>query len=86
MRAEELGPGDRLELAAALVQHQLDVAERLEPRTEARLRLAHALGHRSDPPAVERVEVEHAIRLAETERAQHHRLGLVGAAGHRLQV
>ena len=86
VRAEQLHAGDRLELPAALVQHQLDVTERLEPRAEARLRLAHALRDRADTPAVERVEVEHAVRLAETEGAQHDRLGLVGPAGHSIQV
>ena len=84
--AEQLHAGHRLQLPAALVEHQLDVAERLEPGAEARLGLAHALGDRADPPAIERVEVEHTVRLAEAERAQHHRLGLVGPAGHRAQV
>ena len=83
VRAEELDAGDRVQLARALVEHQLDVAERLEPGAEARLRLADALGDRADPAAIERVEVEHTVGLAEAERAQHDRLGLVGAAGHR---
>ena len=72
----------RLQLAAALVELQLDVAERLEARPEPGLRLAHALRHRADASAVERVEVQHAVRLAQAKRAQHHRLGGVGAAGH----
>ena len=55
--------------------------ERLEPRPEARLRLADALCDCADASAVCRVQVEDAIRLAEPERAQHDRLGLV-AAGH----
>src|SRR4029079_11735720 len=40
VRMEELASRDRLQLARALIQHQLDVRERLEPRTEPRLRLA----------------------------------------------
>ena len=61
---------------------ELDVRERLEPRAEARLRLADALRDRADAAAVERVEVEDAVGLAEADRAQHDGLGLVGAAGH----
>ena len=63
------------------MEHELDMRERLEPRPEARLRLADALRDRADASAVCRVQVEDAIRLAEPERAQHDRLGLV-AAGH----
>ena len=58
---------------------QLDVRERLEPRAEAGLRLADALRDRADAAAVERVEVEDAIGLAEPERAEDDGLGLVGA-------
>ena len=41
---ERLGLGHDVELAAALVEQQLDVAGGLEPAAEAALRLAHALG------------------------------------------
>ena len=68
------------------MQHELDVAERLESPAEARLRLSDALRDRADPPAFARVEVKYAIRLAETKGAQHHGLGLVRAAGHVAQV
>ena len=64
------------------MEHERDVRERLEPRAEARLRPPDALRDRPDAAAVERVEVEDAIGLAEPERAQHDRLGLVGAARH----
>jgi hypothetical protein len=30
--------------------------------------------------------MEHTVRFPEAKRAQHHRLGLVGAAGHLAQV
>ena len=50
MRIDERCAGDRVQLARALMQHQLHVRERLEPRAEARLRLAHALRDRADPP------------------------------------
>ena len=52
VRVDERDAGDRVQLAGSLVEHQLDVRERLEPRAEARLRLAHALRHRADPPAL----------------------------------
>ena len=58
------------------MEQQLDVRERLEPRAEARLRLAHALRDRSHAAAVVRVQVQDAIGLAEAERPQHDGLGL----------
>src|SRR5206468_6482008 len=82
MRADELDAGNGLELAGALVEHQLDVRERLEPGAEARLRLADPLGNRADASAVERVQMEHAVRFPEPERAQDDRFGLVRAASH----
>ena len=80
--SDELDARDRLELARALVEHQLDVRERLEPPSEARLRLPNALGDGPDPAAVARVEVEHPVGLAEANRPEHDGLGLVGAPGH----
>ena len=77
---DERDAGDRVELAGSLVEHQLDVRERLEPRAEARLRLSHALRHRADAAALGRVQMEHAVGLAEAERPQHDGLGLVRAA------
>ena len=75
----QVGAGDRLQLAGALVQHQLDVRERLEPRAEARLRPPHALRDRADAAAVGRVDVQDAVGLAEPERAEHDRLRPVRA-------
>ncbi len=86
MRPDELRARDRLELTASLVEQELDVAERLETASEARFRLPDSFRDRPDPATLERVKVKHAVRLAETERAQHHRLGLVGAAAHVAQV
>ena len=51
VRADERGAGDRLELAATLMEHELDVGERLQAGPEARLRLAHALRDRADAAA-----------------------------------
>ena len=79
MRVDERGARDRVQLARALVEEELDVRERLEPRAEARLRLAHALRDRADPAPVERVQVEDAVGLREAERPQDDRLGLVAA-------
>ena len=77
--ATRVDAADRVQLAAALVQHERDVAERLEPRSDARARAPHALGDGADAPARGRVEVQDAVGLAQAQRAQHHRLGLVGA-------
>ena len=70
----QVGSGHRLQLAGALVQHQLDVRERLEPAAEARLRPPHALRDGAHAAALGRVDVQHPIGLAEPERAQHDRL------------
>jgi hypothetical protein len=42
VRPDELRRGHRLELAAPAMENEVDVRERLEPRAEARHRLAHA--------------------------------------------
>jgi len=78
---DERGARDRMQLARSLVEKELHVRERLEARTEARLRLPDSLGDRPDSSSVERVHVEDAIRLPEPERPKDDRLGLV-AAGH----
>ena len=50
VRADQLRPADRVQVAPALVQQQLDVGERLEPTAEARLGLADSLGDRAGSP------------------------------------
>src|SRR5205807_1087886 len=67
---------DRAQLAAAGVQHEADARERLEPPAEARAHAPGALGDRPEPPAVLAVEVQDAIGLAVTDRAQDDRFGL----------
>src|SRR5581483_10017986 len=84
VRPAQLDARDRLQLARALVELQLDVRQRLEAAAEARLRLPHALGDGADPAAVGRVEVEDAVGLPEADRAQDDRLGRIGAGGHAL--
>ena len=81
VRPEEIRAGDGLQLAAALVEHELDVAERLEAGAEPRPRLPSALGDRAHAPTLERVEMEDAIGLAEADRPEHNRLRLP-APGH----
>jgi hypothetical protein len=68
-------------VAAALVEHEVQTEERLEPAPEAAARLARPLGDRRQPAAAGRVEVQHAVTLAVADRAQHDRLGLE-RAGH----
>ncbi len=86
MRAHELDARDRLELTAALVEQELDVAERLEPGAESGRRSPHSLGERTDTPAGQRVQVEHPVGLAEPQRAQNDRFGLVRAGRHAASV
>jgi len=63
VRLEQLDTGDGLQLARALVQHQLDMRKRLEARAEARLRLPHPFRDRADAPALARVEVKDPVGL-----------------------
>ena len=58
MRIDERDASHGVQLAGALMQEELHMRERLEPRAEARLRLAHALRDRADAAAVGRVQVE----------------------------
>ena len=67
------------------MEHELDVGERLQARTETRLRLAHSFGDRADPPLLGRIHVEDAVCFAEPERAQDDRLSL-DRASHRASV
>ena len=52
-----------MQLTSALVKHELDVAERLEPRAEARLRPPYAFRDRAHASALERVQVQDAVGL-----------------------
>ena len=81
VRADEGGAGHRVELAAAVMEDELDVRERLEPPAEPRLGLPHPFRHRAYPAAVERVEMEDAIGLAELERTEDDGLGRI-RTGH----
>src|SRR5205085_567182 len=82
VRPDELRSGHCLELAAAAVENELDVRERLEPGAEARLRLAHPLGDRADAAVSLGVEVEDAIRFSEPDRPEHDSFRPVRASGH----
>jgi hypothetical protein len=81
VRVHGLDRGDSVELAAPLVQDEADAEERLEPAPEARLRTPDTLGHRSDPPALARVEMQDAIGLSVADGAQDDGFGLE-RAGH----
>jgi len=80
--ANELGTAHGVELATTLVQEQVGVAEGLETSAEARLRLAHAFGDRTDAPTLQRVEVKDAIGLCETDRAEDDGFRLPGSRRH----
>ena len=76
VRGDRVRRGHRAQIAAALVEDQVEPKERLQPPAEARARLAHALGDRPDPPPRGAVEVQDPIRLAVADAAQDDRLGL----------
>src|SRR5262245_60829946 len=82
VRTDERRAGHGPQLAAPLVEHQLDVTQRLEPPAEPGLRAPDPLGDRADATELERVQVEDAIRLAEPERAQDDSLTLLAPPSH----
>ena len=81
MRRDRRRRGHRGQVAPPLVEDQVEPEERLQPPAEARPRPPRPLRDRPDPPAGGAVEVQHAIRLAVADAAQHDRLGLE-RAGH----
>ena len=77
--------GDRLDLGhrvqgSSLVQLDVDVAERLEPGTDATGRLAHPSGHPANATVRSGEEGDDAIGLAQLLGTQHD--GLVAVEGH----
>jgi hypothetical protein len=73
---DERDAGHGVQLPGSLMEHELDVRERLEAGAETRLRLPHALCDRPDPAVIGRVHMKNAVGLAEAERAEDHRLRL----------
>lgn len=71
-----VGARDRVQLATPLVQDEVDLHERLEPRPEAALRPARSLGYRTDASMIRRVKMQDAVCLSVTDRPQNQRLGL----------
>jgi hypothetical protein len=82
VRTDEIGAGDSGELSSAFVKEKLDVAQRLQPGAESRLRTAHPLRDRAEAAPVERVEVKNPVGLPESERPEDDRLGLDSARRH----
>ena len=79
---EGLGLVDDVQLAAPLVELELEVGGRLEPGAEAALGLADALRHRSHLPVVRGEDADDPVGLAELVGAEHDALCPVQA--HRL--
>ena len=84
------GDADRLMPGESLIMYTDGLTDAMDPSDvlfgEKRLTTILQAHHGADPTTLTRVEVEHAIRFAETKGAQHHGLGLVRAAGHVAQV
>ncbi len=83
---DRLRAGDRQQLAPAFVQLDVQAEERLQAPAEAAARAPHALRDRAHAPALRRVQVQDAVRLAVAHRAQHHRFGLHSSACHGAMV
>ena len=81
---ERLGLVDDVQLAAPLVELQLQVGGRLEPGAEAALGLADALGDRPHLAVVRGEDADDAVGLAELVGAEHD--ALVPVQAHRLTV
>ena len=65
------------------MQKHFDVRKRFQPAAEARLRLSDPLRNRADATPVERVQVQHAIRLSQAKRAEDDRFSAIGTSpGH----
>src|SRR5690242_11498271 len=77
MRGNGVRGGDRRQLPPALMEHQVEPEEGLQPPAESRPGPARPLGDRADPYPGRAVEVKNAIRLAVADAPQDDRLRLV---------
>ena len=64
---DERGTCHGFELAPTLVEHELDMGERLQARSEPRLGLANALGDSSHASPVLGIDMQDAVGFAEPE-------------------
>ena len=71
----ERGTRHRSELAAAMMENELDMGQRLEATPEPRSRLAGTLGDGADATTIMRVQVEDAVGFREAKRAEDDCLG-----------
>ena len=76
VRGDGLGRRHGQEIAAPLIQDEVETEERLEPPTEPRLRLADALRDRAQPAARRGIQMEDAVRFAVAKRAEDDSFGL----------
>jgi glutaredoxin 3 len=71
-----LDRGHGQQVAAALVEHEVQPEERFEASTEARTGLAHALGNRAHSSPGWGIQVEDPVRLAVPDGAKDDSFGL----------
>ncbi len=79
VRVQRLRAGDRHQVAATFVQHEIDATERLEPTAEPTPGAPYAFGDGPDSPTTGREQVQDAVGLAVADRPQDDRLGLDGS-------
>ena len=72
---DRLHRGDREQVAAALVEDEVQAEERLQAPTEPRLRLADPFRDRANAAASRGIQVENAVRFPVPERAQDDAFG-----------
>ncbi len=73
---DRLRRGHGVEIAAADVEHELELEKGLEPAAEARTRAPDTLGDRAETAMVGGVEMQHPVGFAVADGSQHDRFGL----------
>jgi glutaredoxin 3 len=76
MARDGLGRGHGEQVAAALVEDEVEPEEGLEAPAEAAARAPNALGDRAQLAALRGIHVQDAVGLAEAQGAQNHALDL----------
>ena len=83
--ADGIRAGHRVEVASPLVQHDLDVKERLEPGAEPAAGAPDTLRDRPQAPMMGRVQMQDSVRLAIADRAKHDCFGFQQAGQNALE-
>jgi glutaredoxin 3 len=67
---EGLDRGHGEQIAAALIEHEVEAEERFEAAPEARARLANPFGNRAQSAPIRGIQMEDPVRFAVSDRAE----------------